>query len=136
MAPAATLFAGTILYAMGRHRAYFVSTLVGAVTAVVLYVILPPLFGVAGACVAFVLGELGVALCAALLCPPEARAAARTPLLSVAVIASLLMGAVLWAALPKHLPPLALVVLGCAVYVMTWAGVGRNLLKREVEGIA
>lgn len=135
-APAATLFAGTILYAMGRYQAYFLSTLAGAVTAVVLNLILPPWFGIAGACVAFVLGELGVALCASMLCPPEVRAAARTPLLSVAVIASLLMGVVLWAALPKHLHPLALVVLGCAVYAMTWVGIGRNLLKREVEGIA
>jgi O-antigen/teichoic acid export membrane protein len=134
-APAAALFAG-IIYAMGRHRAYFVSTLVGAVTAVVLCLILPPLFGVAGACVAFVLGEFAVALCAFLLCPPPVRAAAKTPLLSFAVIASLIMGAVLWIALPKHWPPLVLVGLGCAVYAVSWAGFGRHLLKREVEGIA
>ena len=102
-APAATLFAGTILYALGRHRAYFLSTLAGAVTAVVLYLILPPLFGIAGACVAFVLGEVGVALCAFLLCPPEVRAAAKTPLLNLAVIAGLLVAAVLWVALRKHL---------------------------------
>ncbi|MGD0470731.1 MAG: oligosaccharide flippase family protein [Terriglobales bacterium] len=135
-APAAVLFSGTILYAMGRHRAYFVSTLAGAVTAVVLCLILPPLFGIAGACVAFVLGEFAVALCAFLLCPPEVRTAAKTPLLSVAVIASLFMGAVLWVALPKHLPPLALIGLGCAVYAISWAAIGRNLLKREVGGFA
>ena len=135
-APAAVLFAGTILYAMGRHRAYFVSTLAGAITAVVLNLILPPLFGIAGACVAFVLGEVGVALCAYLLCPPQVRAAAKTPLLGVAVIASLLMGAALWVALPRHLPPLLLVSLGCAVYAIGWAAIGRNLLKREFEGIA
>ncbi len=135
-APAAVLFAGTILYAMGRHRAYFVSTLAGAITAVVLNLILPPLFGIAGACVAFVLGEVGVALCAFLLCPPQVRAAAKTPLLGVAVIASLLMGAALWVALPRHLPPLLLVSLGCAVYAIGWAAIGRNLLKREFEGIA
>jgi PST family polysaccharide transporter len=134
-APAAVLFAG-IIYAMGRHRAYFVSTLAGAVSAVVLCLILPPLFGIAGACVAFVLGEFGVALCAFLLCPREVRAAAKTPLLSVAVIASLIMGAVLWVALPKHLPPLVLIGLGCAVYAISWASIGRNLLKREVEGFA
>jgi O-antigen/teichoic acid export membrane protein len=135
-APAAALFAGTILYAMGRHRAFFVSTLVGAVTAVVLNLILPPWFGINGACVAFVLGELGVALCAFLLCPPQVRAAAKTPLLTVAVIASLLMGAALWVALPRHLPPLLLIGLGCAVYAISWAAIGRNLLKREIEGIA
>jgi PST family polysaccharide transporter len=135
-APAAALFAGTVLYALGRHQAYFVSTLAGAVSAVIFYLILPPLFGVAGACVAFVLGELGVALCAFFLCPQEVRAAAKTPLLNLAVIASLLMGAVLWIALPRHLPPLVLVGLGCVVYVIVWASIGRHLLKREAEGIA
>jgi len=134
-APAAVLFAG-IIYAMGRHRAYFISTLVGAVSAVVLCLILPPLFGVAGACIAFVLGEVGVALCAFSLCPPDVRAAAKTPLLGVSLIASLAMGAALWFALPRHLHPLALIGMGCAVYVISWAGIGRNLLKREIEGIA
>jgi PST family polysaccharide transporter len=133
-APAAVLFAG-IIYATGRHRAYFVSTLVGAVSAVLLCLILPPLFGIAGACIAYVLGELGVALCAFLLCPPEVRAAARTPLLGVALIASVAMGVALWFALPRHLHPLALVGVGCAVYVVTWAGIGRNLLRREFDGI-
>jgi PST family polysaccharide transporter len=135
-APAATLFAGTILYAMGRHRAYFVSTLAGAATAVALCLILPPWFGIAGASVAFVLGEFGVALCAFLLCPPQVRAAAKTPLLGVAVIASLLMGAVLRVLLPKHMPPLVLVGIGCALYVITWAAIGRNLMKREAAAIA
>jgi O-antigen/teichoic acid export membrane protein len=134
-APAAVLFAG-IIYAMGRHRAYFISTLAGAVSAVVLCLILPPLFGIAGACVAFVLGEVGVALCAFLLCPPEVRAAAKTPLLGVSLIASLAMGAALWFALPRHLHPLALIGVGCAVYVISWAGIGGKLLKKEVEGIA
>ena len=134
-APATALFAG-IIYAMGRHRAYFISTIVGAVSAVVLCLTLPPLFGIAGACVAFVLGEVGVALCAFLLCPPEVRAAAKTPVLGVSVIASLLMGAALWFALPRHLHPLALIGVGCAVYAISWAGIGRNLLRREVDGIA
>ena len=135
-APAATLFAGTILYAMGRHQAYFVATVAGAVTAVVLNLILLPWFGIAGGSVAFVLGEFGVSLCAFLLCPPEVRAAAKTPLLSLAVIASLLMGTVLWLTLTRHLPPLVLVGLGCVVYVVTWAGIGRDLLKKEVEDFA
>lgn len=134
-APAAVLFAG-IIYAMGRHRAYFISTLAGAVSAVVLCLILPPLFGIAGACVAFVLGEVGVALCAFLLCPPEVRSAAKTPVLGVSVIASLAMGVALWFALSRHLHPLALIGVGCAAYVISWAGIGRNLLKREVEGFS
>jgi hypothetical protein len=46
------------------------------------------------------------------------------------------MWAGLWIALPRHLPPLVLVGLGCFIYVITWAGIGRNLLKREIEGTA
>ena len=132
-APAATLFAGTILYAMGRHRAYLLSTLVGALTAVFLNFVLPPLFGITGASVAFVLGELGVALCAYLLCPPEVRAAAKTPLLKMAVTASLLMGVVLTIALPRGMPALLLVGLGCVVYMIIWAAIGRRSLKKEFE---
>ena len=135
-APGAVLFCGTILYAMGRHQAYFLSTLVGAVSAVVLWLVLPPVFGIAGACVAFVLAEFAVALCAFILCPPKVRAAAKTPLLGVAVIASLIMGAALWFTLPRHFPPLAVVGVGCAVYVIAWAAIGRNLLKKEFEVFA
>jgi O-antigen/teichoic acid export membrane protein len=135
-APAAALFAGTILYAMGRHRDYLISTSAGAVTAVILCLVLPPLFGIAGACVAYVLGEFGVALTAFLLCPAEVRSAAKTPLLTFALIASLVMGIVLWFALAKHMPPVALIGLGSAVYVISWVGFGRGLLKREVEGFA
>jgi hypothetical protein len=34
------------------------------------------------------------------------------------------------------MPPLLLVGLGCLVYIITWAAVGRNVLKREVVGVA
>ncbi len=135
-APAATLFAGTVLYAMGRHRAYLISTIAGAVTAVVLCLVLPPWFGIDGACAAYVLGEFGVALCAFLLAPRELWTAAKSPLIGLATISSLLMGIILWFALPRHLPPLTLVGLGCAVYVASWAALGRDLLKREVAGFA
>jgi polysaccharide transporter, PST family len=135
VAPSATLLAG-IVYAMGRHRAYFVATLAGAVTAVCLNLMLPPLFGLSGACVALVLGEFGVALCAYLLCPPEVRSAAKTPLLKISVIASLLMGVVLWVALPRAMPAPVLVGLGCAVYAIVWGAIGRHRLRSEFEGLA
>jgi hypothetical protein len=83
-----------------------------------------------------VLGEFGVALCAFLLCPPEVRAAAKTPLLNVSVIASLLMGVALWIALPRHMHPLVLIGLGCAVYVIAWAVTGRSQLRSAFEGLA
>lgn len=135
-APAAVLFAGTILYAMGRHQDYFFSALSGAITAVVLCLILPPLLGIAGACIAYVLGEFAVALYAFLRCPPDVRAAAITPVLPFAAIASLIMGVALGLALPLHLHPLALVGLGCAIYGILWVVAGRNLLKREIAGFA
>jgi len=134
-APLAALFAGTILYATGRHRAYLASTVVGAGSAILFYLILPPVFGVAGACVAFVLGEVGVALCAFLLCPPQVRAATRTPVWGIALIASALMAAVLCIALPTHMPPLLLVGLGCGTYVAVCVSAGRNLLRREIGAI-
>jgi PST family polysaccharide transporter len=134
-APAAVLFAG-IIYALGRHRAYFISTLAGAVCAVLLSLMLPPLFGIPGACVAFALSEAGVAFCAFLFSPPEVRAGARTPLLGASIGASLIMAAALWIALPWHLHPLALIALGCAVYGISWAVFGLGILRREMEGIA
>jgi O-antigen/teichoic acid export membrane protein len=134
-APAAVLFAG-IIYAAGRHRAYFVSTAIGAISAVVLCVTLTPLFGVPGACLAYVLGELAVAISAYLLCPLEVRETVRTPVMAVALIASLIMAAALWLTIPRHLHPLALIAVGSLVYVMSWAILGRNLLRREAEGIA
>lgn len=135
-APAAALFAGTILYASGRHRAYLLSTLVGAVTAIALYAVLPPFFGIAGACVAFVLGELGVAVSAFLLCPPSVRAAANTPLLGTAMIASLVMAAALCVSLHIHLPPWGVVAMGCAVYFVSCGSIGHKLLKKEAQGIS
>ena len=133
-APLAALFTETILYATGRHRAYLASTVVGAGSAILFYLILPPVFGVAGACVAFVLGEVGVALCAFLLCPPQVRAATRTPY-GDRLIASALMAAVLCIALPTHMPPLLLVGLGCGTYVAVCVSAGRNLLRREIGAI-
>lgn len=132
-APTAVLFAGTILYATGRHLAYFVATLAGALTAAILCLVLTPLFGIAGACVAYVLGEFAVALYAFLRCPQNVRTAARTPLLAFSVICSLIMAAVLWIAVPRHLHPLTVVGVGCGAYCVCWASVGRGVLKKELE---
>jgi hypothetical protein len=63
-------------------------------------------------------------------------AAAKTSLLTVAAIASLLMAVVLWSALPKRMPPLVSIGLDCVVYAMIWGVLGRRVLKREVEGFA
>src|SRR5271166_5446608 len=68
-ASSASLFAGTILFSMGRHRAYFVATASGAVTGLGFYLILIPAFGLKGAGLAFVLAELVVATVAYSLLP-------------------------------------------------------------------
>jgi len=60
-APMASLLSGTILYALGQHRSYLASATVGAVTATVFSLVLVRFFGLPGACVAFVLGEVAVA---------------------------------------------------------------------------
>ena len=132
-APAATLFSGTVLYAAGRHRAYFVSTAVGAVSALFLYAVLPPFFGIAGSCAAFVLGELGVAVSAFLFCPRPVRAALKTPLLGIALIASLIMAAALHASFRIHLPPWGLIGVGCVAYAISCGTIGSSLLKQELK---
>jgi O-antigen/teichoic acid export membrane protein len=60
-ASAASLFSGTILFAMGRHRAYLASTAGGALVGVFLYLTLIPALGLRGAALAFVTAELAVA---------------------------------------------------------------------------
>lgn len=135
-APAAALFAGTILYAMGRHREYLFSTIIGAVGAVILYLLLPPFLGIAGACIAFVLGELLVACSALLFCPPEVRRAAfRNWLPALAVGASLAMALALHAARVHNLPPLLTVAAGCSVYFVTCGLLGTTVLKNEFHHI-
>lgn len=135
-APAAVLFAGTVLYATGRHRAYLLSTSAGAVVAVGLSLVLTPLCGIIGACVAYVMGEAAVAAYAFWRCPREVKIAARTPFMGVSMIASAIMAGGLWVAVSEHLHPWVVIALGCAIYLLSWIGIGRNLIKREMAGVA
>ena len=90
-APAASLLSGTILYAMGRHRAYFASTAAGAVVGVVSYLILIPTLGLTGAALAFSFGQIVVAVTAYALMPPEVREACKNPYIAAAAAASVAM---------------------------------------------
>ena len=134
-ASAATLYVGTVLYGMGRYRAYLVSTTAGAVSGVALYLALTPLFGVVGACLAFVLGEAAVAITAYSLSPPEIRRASRTPAIPIAAVASFLMAvAVLLAQRKIHSLPV--VALGIVVYLISCLIIGKNWIKSEFQARA
>jgi len=89
-ASAASLFAGTILFSTGRHRAYLAATGSGAVSGVVLYLILIPAFGLRGAALAFVMAEFVVAATAYWLLP-ELRDAWKNPALTGSLCAAALM---------------------------------------------
>jgi len=89
-ASCASLFSGTILFAMGRHRAYLASTTAGAVVGTALYMMMVPAFGVRGAALSLVTAELVVAA-TALSRLPELHGSWRTPLLWVAFGSALLM---------------------------------------------
>ena len=126
-ASAASLWAGTILYAMGRHRAYFAATAGGAAAGVLLYLMLIPAFGLTGAGAAFVLAELIVALIAFRLLPEELRDLWRNPVVGAALAAAVLMavalelGTVYSLRLPVLITGGALVyAAACGWYVRKW----------------
>jgi polysaccharide transporter, PST family len=132
-ASAATLFSGTALYAIGRYREYLVSTIAGAIVGVICYVVLIPLLGLRGACVAFVLGEVGVAVTAYRLIPAEARTIWHNPLLGVAVVSSAVMGALIVFLRWRGVAPLVLVIVGTLVYAAASTLLGLRSLRREFQ---
>lgn len=126
-ASAASLLAGTILYAMGRPRAYFAATAGGAIGGVLLYLVLIPAFGLTGAGVAFVLAELIVALIAFGLLPEQLRDLWKNPVMAIALAAAVLMAFAiqLGIAYSLRLPVLIaggvlVYTLACGWYVRKW----------------
>ena len=95
VAPMAAFYSGTMLYALGRHREYLISTALGAVLATLAYLVLVPLAGIRGASIGFVLGEAVVAVAAYRLTPVAARDVWNSGLLRVALGGTVLMTAVL-----------------------------------------
>jgi O-antigen/teichoic acid export membrane protein len=89
-APMAFLFAGTILFSLGKHRAYFAATGAGAATGLILYLTLIPRLGLRGAGVALVLAEFVVAIIAYNLLP-ELRGSWKNPLIGIALGGALLI---------------------------------------------
>jgi PST family polysaccharide transporter len=129
-APAACLFAGTILYAMGRHRAYLVSTAGGAAVGVLLYLTLIPVLGLRGAALAFVLAELVVAAIAALRIP-ELYGSWKDPVLGISLASALLMLIAIKVANTYTSQAIVVVSLGAGMYTLSCGWFARKLLAER-----
>jgi len=126
-APAASLFAGTILFSLGRHRAYFHATLGGAVASVLLYFALTPTLGMKGAALAFVLAEAVVAAIA-LLSLPEIYESWKNPALTVSIRSALVMLIAVKLASTYTSQAVVVITIGAAVYFATCGRFFRKLL--------
>jgi O-antigen/teichoic acid export membrane protein len=130
-APIASLLSGTVLYTMGRHRAYLASATVGALVAVFFSLIFVHAFGLAGVCVAFVLAELAVGVTAYLLMPPDLRDLWKNPIIAVAGFSALLMVGAVRLANSYTSRPLLVVAVGAAVYLIASVVLGKKLLLQQ-----
>ena len=130
-ASAASLCSGTILYAMGRHRACLSATAGGALSGVLLYLLLIPSFGLKGAAVAFVLAELIVALIGFGFLPSSLRQLWKSPVIAYAFASGCLMviAVRIGSAYDLRLP--VLIVGGACVYLATCAWFVRKWLYAQ-----
>jgi len=133
-APVASLLSGTVLYALGRHRAYLTSATVGALVAVLFSLILVHAFGLVGVCVAFVLAELAVGATAYVLMPRDLRDLWKNPIIAVAGFSALLMVAAVRLANSYSSRPLLVVAVGAVVYLIASGVLGRKLLMQQFGG--
>jgi O-antigen/teichoic acid export membrane protein len=133
-APIASLLSGTVLYALGRHRAYLASAMAGAGTAVVLFPVLVRVFGLAGACASFVLAEVAVGITAYFLIPRDLRDLWKNPFILVAGFSVLPMIAAVRLAGSFTSRPLLVVAAGAAGYIIASGALGGKLLMRQFGG--
>jgi O-antigen/teichoic acid export membrane protein len=127
----ASLLSGTILFAMGKHRAYLASASAGALAAILFSCILGRLFGLSGVCTAFVLAEAAVGVTAYLLIPSDLRDLWKNPIIFVAAFAALLMVVSIRFANLYSSSPLVVVPVGGVVYVCVLALFGTKVLKQQ-----
>jgi PST family polysaccharide transporter len=134
-APAASLLAGTILYAMGRHRSYLISTAGGAVAGVLLYLTLIPAFGLPGAALAFVLAQFFVAAIAYALLPRELWGLWKNPMIGIALAGTMLMVVAVRFA-NAYVSSIAVVVsVGVLVYTVSCGWFVRKWLRQELGSL-
>jgi O-antigen/teichoic acid export membrane protein len=129
--PMASLLSGTVLYALGRHRAYLASATAGALAAVFFSLVLVHFFALPGVCVAFVLAEVAVGVTAYFLIPNDLRDLWKNPMIAVAGVAGLLMVAVVRLVNSYTSRPLVVVAAGAAVYLIALGLLGRKLLVQQ-----
>lgn len=132
--PMASLLSGTVLYALGRYRAYLTAGAVGAATAVILSLALVRTLGVPGVCIAFVLAEAAVATTAYFLIPHELRDLWKNPMIPVAVFSGLIMVVGVHFANSYSSRPFVVVAAGAFVYLGVSALLGRKLLLQQFGG--
>ena len=130
-APFASLLSGNVLYAQGRHRSCLASATVGATATVVFSLALVRPLGLAGVCVAFVLGELAVAVTAYFLIPDDLHDLWKNPMIAVATVSGLLMVAAVRIASSYTSRPLIVVTTGALVYFVVVFILGRKLLFEQ-----
>jgi O-antigen/teichoic acid export membrane protein len=129
--PMASLLSGTVLYALGRHRAYLASATVGALAAVLFSLALVHFFALSGVCVAFVLAEVAVGVTAYFLIPNDLRDLWKNPMIAVAGVAGLLMVAMVRLVNSYTSRPLVVVAAGAVVYLIALGLFGRKLLVQQ-----
>jgi len=134
-APAASLLAGTILYAMGRHRAYLMSTAGGVVGGVLLYLTLIPALGLPGAGLAFVLAEFFVAAVAYALLPRELRGLWKNPMIGIALAGTMLMVIAVRFANAYTSSVAVVVAVGVFVYSVSCGWFIQKWLREELGGM-
>lgn len=132
-APLAAFFSGTVLYALGRHREYLISTATGAGLAVIAYFVLVPVAGIRGASLAFVFGEVVVAVVAYRLSPAAAKDVWSSGILKVALVATSVMGAVLFVAWVLRVPTVPAAIASTLVYVMICGWQTRSRIRAEMQ---
>jgi PST family polysaccharide transporter len=135
IAPLAAFFSGTVLYALGLHRQYLISTALGAGVAVIAYLVLVPLAGIRGASVAFVLGEAVVGVVAYRLSPEAARDVWGSPLLKVALAATAVMAVTMLVALWLRVRPLWASVASGLWYVVVCGWQTRKRILAELQSV-
>ncbi len=116
-ASAASLLSGTILYAMGKHREYLISTSAGAGAGLIFYCVLIPAFGLTGAAIAFVVGEVFVAVAAYLCLPGQLKGLWRNPMLGMAIVSALVMFGVIRIVNNYDSQPWIVISTGALVYM-------------------
>jgi len=126
-APAASLFCGTILFALGRHRAYLASTAGGAAVGSVLYLTLIPVLGLRGAALALVIAELAVAVIAVLKIP-EISDLWKNPVFAISLGSASLMFIAIKLANIYTSQASVVVSLGACIYLMSCGWFVRKLI--------